>query len=286
MRFVPENPWHAPLPNFVIIFFLISMQLGCGGNLAAPSGTTPSALAAAQTPGPAGQGGPIPSPNPPPGATVFSQIEEMSGWLTCGSCGNSGGSGPTATYSMTRGISPPSEDGSSAEFAISGSSPYVNAYWYIEHPPVTAQINALTYQLDIYVPAGFESAPQAIEFECQQRLDGWVYNFAWQANYAGGTWRLFDYVNQRWDDSGIALQKFSPDSWHHLVAEYHTDVAQKLYIHDALTVDGVRYPVNKTHSAKNTGNMTDEFTNAFQLDTNSTPQAYHVFVDQMKVTVQ
>jgi hypothetical protein len=210
----------------------------------------------------------------------------MSGWLTCGNCGNTGATGPTATYAMTRGISSPGEDGSSAEFAISGSSPYVNAYWYIEHPPITTQINALTYQLDIYIPAGFESAPQAIEFECQQRLNGWVYNFAWQANYAGGTWRLFDYVNQQWNDSGIPLQKFSPDTWHHIVAEYHTNIAQKVYVHDALTVDGVRYPVNKIHNAKNTGNMTDEFTNAFQLDTNNLPQAYHVFVDRMKVTAQ
>jgi hypothetical protein len=210
----------------------------------------------------------------------------MTGWLTCGNCGNSGAAGPTATYAMTRGMSSPSEDGSSAQFSISGTSSYVNGYWYIRHQPVTTEIKALTYQLDIYVPTGSESAPQAIEFECQQRLNGWVYNFAWQANYAGGTWRLFDYVNKRWEDSGIPLVKFSPDTWHHIVAEYHTNAAQNIYAHDALSVDGVRYVVNRIHSAANSGNMSDEFTNAFQLDTNRVPQPYKVFVDKMRVTVQ
>jgi len=88
----------------------------------------------------------------------------------------------------------PSESGRSTDFAISASVPFTNAYWYRQEPVITSQINSLTYQFDLFIPAGMETAPQAIEFECQQTLNGWVYNFAWQAQYHGGiVWLTFDY---------------------------------------------------------------------------------------------
>lgn len=216
----------------------------------------------------------------------FQRIEEMTGWLTCGACGNTGATGALANYSMTRGITTPSEDGSSSQFSISGRNPYVNGYWHIPHPPITSQINALAYSFDIFIPAGNENAPQAIEFECQQILNGWIYNFAWQANYSGGTWRIFNYGTSAWEDTGIPLTKFTPNTWHHIVAVYHNDVQKHLVFHDGLFVDGVPHVVNRVHSAKYTGNFTPQFTNAFQLDTDSRPTAYSVYVDNMRVTVQ
>jgi hypothetical protein len=41
-------------------------------------------------------------------------------------------------------------------------------------------------------------------------------------------------------------------------------------LHDALTVDGVRMPVNITHNAFFSGATNNQFTNAVQLDSNST----------------
>jgi hypothetical protein len=211
-------------------------------------------------------------------------VQQWTGWLTCGACGNSGGTGPQATYSMIRGISFPTLSGSSAEFTIGGTAPYANAYWYYEHPPMNTALKSLRYEFDLYVPAGAEDAPQAIEFECQQRLDGYVYNFAWQAEYAGNQWRVFNYTNQQWENSGIPLQRFSPGTWHHIVAEYHNDATTQTTYHDALSIDGVRYPLNITHPATSTS-AGNEFTNAFQLDLNSAPTAFQVFVDNMRITI-
>src|SRR2546423_15173374 len=94
-----------------IIFVLVS----CGGKSTSPS-TTISALPA-----------PSPAPSPTPGttgsSTVIDRIEE-SPWLTCGSCGNNGGVGPTAAYSDTLGIAPPREDGSSTQFSIAPTVPF------------------------------------------------------------------------------------------------------------------------------------------------------------------
>ena len=126
--------------------------------------------------------------------------------------------------------------------------------------------------------------PQAIEFECQQILNGYVYNFSWQALYPGNTWRIFDYGLKQWQATGIPLTRFTPGTWHHIFVEYHNDTVAHTVIHDAITVDGVRTPVNITHNAFFSGAANNQFTNAFQLDSNSAATPYSVYVDQMKIT--
>lgn len=250
----------------------------CGG------GSTASTTAGA-APAPTPQPTPPATPTPPPAtsSTVIDRVEE-SPWLTCGNCGNNGATGATAGYSDTLGIATPSEDGSSTQFSIAATVPYTNGYFYQQHTPVTTQITALTYEFDIYIPAGMENLPQAIEFECQQVLNGWVYNFSWQALYPGNQWRIFDYGLKQWDATGIAFTRFTPGTWHHIAADYHNDTAAHTVIHDALTIDGVRIPVNITHNAFFSGAVNNQFTNAVQLDSNSTAAPYSIFVDGMKIT--
>jgi hypothetical protein len=184
---------------------------------------------------------------------------------------------------MTRGNTSPSEDGSSAEFSISGGA-YTNGYWYIgQHPAPSGGLQYLAYQFDIYIPSGYQNAPQAIEFECQQGLNGWTYNFAWQAEYTANVWRVFNYALRKWEATSIALTRFTPGTWHHILAEYHTDPVKHLVYHDALTVDGVRHQVNLVHSAKSSG-QSSYLNNAFQLDLNGSGTPYHVYVDKMSVS--
>jgi hypothetical protein len=219
---------------------------------------------------------------------VIDRVEE-SPWLTCGNCGNNGATGATAAYSNTLGIASPSEDGSSTQFNIAASVPFTNGYFYQHHTPVTTQINALTYEFDLYIPLGSENLPQAFEFECQQVLNGWVYNFGWQALYfgsPGNTWRIFDYGLKRWDATGISFSRFTPGTWHHILAEYHNDTVAHTVLHDALTVDGTRLLVNITHNAFFSGAVNNQFTNAVQLDSNSSAAPYSVYVDKMKITYQ
>jgi len=218
----------------------------------------------------------------PKGVTVLSRIEESSGWKTCGNCGNTGASGATASYSMNRGITSPNTDGSSTMFQISGK-PYTNGYWYIGHTPSPATpLKYLRYEFDLYVPSASANVPQAIEFECQQQVSGHVYNFAWQANYAGKIWRVFDYVAKRWDPTALRFDGFQPNTWHHIIAEYHT--TGTTVVHDALTIDGARHVVNLRHASKGTSSTGHYLTNAFQLDLNKYGTAYRVYVDGMKVS--
>jgi hypothetical protein len=217
------------------------------------------------------------------GLTVFDRIEEQSEWQTCGNCGNTGASGATASYTMTRGISSPSKDGSSSQFWIGGPYAFKNAYWYIGHSnSPSTPVNYLKYEFDIYVPGQSVSAPQAIEFECQQKANGYVYNFAWQADYARGQWRIFNYVTRAWEPTNVPLKKFSGDTWHHVIAEYHAQGSN--VVHDALTIDGVRSTVGISHGAKYVGGTGHYLTNAFQLDLNGSATDYKVYVDGMKVS--
>ena len=262
-----------------VMLALTFALVSCGGNSAS---TKASAL---PTPTPVASPSPTPTPGTTPSATVIDRIEEAA-WLTCGNCGNDGATGPTAAYSNTLGIAAPSEDGSSTQFSIAASVPFTNGYFYQKHAPVPTQIGALTYEFDLYIPTGSENLPQAIEFECQQILNGWVYNFSWQALYPGNQWRIFDYSLKQWDSTGIAFTRFTPGSWHHIMAEYHNDTVAHTVLHDALTVDGVRIPVNITHNAFFSGATNNQFTNAFQLDSNSAAAPYSVYVDKMKITYQ
>lgn len=219
-------------------------------------------------------------------SVTYTRVEEMTGWFTCGNCGNSGSDGATADYVMTRGITSPTLDGSSSKYSISGGGAYSNGYWYINHTAPTRGVTYLAYDFYLYVPSGYQNAPQAIEFECQQRVGGWVYNFAWQANYAANSWRIFNYGTRTWTSVGLALQRFSAGTWHHIAAEFHTNTSTHTVYHDALTIDGVRHAVNHAMAAKYTGNWSNRFTNAFQLDMNSDPTAYHVYVDNMQLRMQ
>ena len=218
--------------------------------------------------------------------TNFSDLQESSNWLTCGNCGNSGGTGTQASYTMTRGITSPTVDGTStsAEFWVGGSTAYVNAYWYLKNTAPSAPVSKLVYDFWLYVPAQYVNAPQAIEFECQQTVNEYTYNFAWQADYPTHTWRTFDYVNRVWVATNLAFPGFTGDTWHHIVAEYHANGTTT--VHDALTVDGVRMPVGVVHNAKPVTQTWNSFTNAFQLDLNKYATNYKVYVDKMQVTYQ
>lgn len=267
--------FHTAVLMLVFCFVLAS----CGGNTA--SSTASAAPTPVPSPTPTGTP-PAPTPTPSANSTVIDHVEEKP-WLTCGNCGNDGAAGPTAAYSDTLGIGTPSEDGSSTQFSIAATVPFTNGYFYQTHTPIATQITALTYEFDLFIPAGSENMPQAIEFECQQVLNGWVYNFSWQALYPGNQWRIFDYGLKQWQSTGLTLSRFTPNTWHHIVAEYHNDTTNHLVLHDALTVDGVRVPVNITHNAFFSGAVNNQFTNAVQLDSNNVAAPYSVYVDGMKI---
>src|SRR5205814_7958575 len=87
-----------------VAFTILTLTLtlvSCGGN----SASTSASVVPTPTPGPSPAPSPSPSPTPTvtTSATVIDRIEEAP-WLTCGACGNTGGTGAIAAYSDTLGI--------------------------------------------------------------------------------------------------------------------------------------------------------------------------------------
>src|SRR5690349_2657666 len=140
---------------------------GTGTTTAAGSGgsgsTTPTPTPT-PAPGPPNGNAPL----PPAGAIVMSNIQNQAGWQTCGGCGNDGGGGTAPAYGFSQGFSTPSLSGSSTDFWIHGGPAYTGGYYFIEQPPVPNPVGYLRYEFDLYVPSQYASAPQALEFECQQ----------------------------------------------------------------------------------------------------------------------
>ena len=227
-----------------------------------------------------GTGGSVPAP--PGNAIVYNNIQNQNGWQGCGGCGNQGGSGAGPSYGISQGISNPSLSGSAADFYVNGGPAYTGAYNFIEQPTVPNPVSYLKYEFDLYIPSQFASTPQALEWECQQNANGYTYNYAFQADYGSGHWRVFNYTNKSWEDTGIQLSGLTPGTWHHVISMYHASGTQT--VHDSITVDGVTHPVNITHQALYTGNGL-EFTSAFQEDLNVDGSGYQVYVDNMKVTL-
>ena len=213
---------------------------------------------------------------------MLSNIQKQAGWQTCGGCGNDGGGGTAPAYGFTQTISSPSLSGSSTDFWIHGGPAYTGGYYFIEQPPVPNPVSYLRYEFDLYLPSQYASAPQALEFECQQNANGYTYNYAWQADYSTKTWRVFNYTTKHWEGTPIAFQPFAPDTWHHIIAVYHAQGTQ--IFHDSITVDGVTYNANVVHDALFTGNG-PELTNAFQVDLDGSSTPYDVYVDNMKLSL-
>jgi len=166
---------------------------GCGISNAQRSSTstTTNQLSGSDTSGSSSSGNTTPAPTPtsngsapapPVGATIISNIQNQKGWQTCGGCGNDGGTGQGPVYDITQGVLSPALSGSSADFWITGGPAYSGGYYFIEQPTVPNPLSYLRYEFDLYIPAQYASAPQALEFECQQNANGYTYNYAWQAD--------------------------------------------------------------------------------------------------------
>lgn len=263
--------WSFRAGLYTCAFLTIFLLTSCGGHVSPvqTTQTTPTGAAPTVTPS---------------GAVVIDNVQDTPNWLTCGACGNDGATGAIAGNSFVTGIASPSEDGRATQFSIAATVPFTNTYWYQVQPAVHSQLGFLMYEFDLYISPGSENAPQAIEFECQQTLGGYIYNFGWQAIYTLNDWRIFNYGAKRWESANIPFSSFAPGTWHHIVAEYHNNAANHSVFHDALTVDGVRYAVNIRHDAFFSGAPNDKFTNAVQLDSDLHPDAYSVYVDKMKIT--
>jgi hypothetical protein len=219
------------------------------------------------------------SVNPVPSTAITkSEIQNMTGWQNCTVCAGSGGNGPVAVYSMTQFQKSPSLSGSSAKFSISGSTPYADALWWKQLGGDNGVTN-FRYDLDFYLTT--PQAAQALEFDVNQTNGVMKFIFGTQCNLKGGNvWDVWDTAGGAWRSTGVACPVPAAFTWHHLTWELVRNSTQTTFV--ALTLDGVRHYINMTFNAKpQTGT---EVNVAFQMDLDSTAQAYSAWLDNVTLS--
>jgi len=210
---------------------------------------------------------------------TFSHIQNMTKWESCDVCSGAGGNGSTAVYWQAQFQTTPSMSGSATEFHYGGSDPYSSALWWepLGSYPSYSHFN---YELDFYL--NDSTAPQALEFDVNQALNGYKYIFGTECNLRGtykGYWRVYD-ATEHWQNTGVPCTGITGKKWHHLKWEFaRTSGGHTHFI--AVTVDGTRRSVNRYYTRRASG--VKELNVAFQTDGNKYGTPYSVWVDNVKL---
>ncbi len=216
----------------------------------------------------------------PPTATVFSLIEDMTNWKSCDACAGAAGQGPATPHWMAQFQTTPSLDGSSAEFFVGGTNPYGAALWWRQLGPIDT-VTHFVYDMNFYL--NDVTAPQALEFDVNQSLNGKKFIFGTECDFHGArTWRIWD-ATLHWQDTGISCTAIQTAKvWHSLRWEFERTSGGKTHF-IAVTVDGVRHVVDRFYNPK--ASSVRELNVAFQMDGTKLMTDYHVWVDKIKLSV-
>jgi hypothetical protein len=216
----------------------------------------------------------------PANAIVFSKVEEMTNWQSCDVCAGAGGNGPATPHWMAQFQTTPSLDGASAEFFVGGSTPYAAALWWKQLGPIDSATH-FVYDMNFYFTNS--AAPQALEFDVNQSVNGKKYIFGTECDFHGNqTWRVWD-SSLHWQDTGVScVAAHTSKVWHSLRWEFErTSGGHTHFI--AVTVDGVRKIVDRFYNPQ--ASSVRELNLAFQMDGNSTMTDYNVWLDKVKLSV-
>jgi hypothetical protein len=210
----------------------------------------------------------------PSTAKTYSNVDQMTGWSSCGACAGIGGSGSVVAYSMKQNQSSPSMDGRSAVFYLGSGKAYSDALWWKQLGPNPAVSHLVYDTYFYYTDAG---APQSLEFDVNQALNGYKYIFGTQCSLRGShTWDVWDNVNKTWRSTGIACSSLPTYKWNHLVWELERTGGKLHFI--SVTLNGVKHYVNRYYSPR--ASSTKELNVAFQMDGNYKQTAYKVWLDK------
>jgi hypothetical protein len=168
----------------------------------------------------------------------------MGGWQWCTAklhghpCASGLGN---AKSTMTPDQQTPSLSGSSSALWIGGPTKYSNALWW-ENLPSDSTSTHFTYDLYFYLEDA--TAPEALEFDVNQTINGTRWVFGTECSYRNtGDWQIWDSAAGRWFNTDVPCPQVSSNQWHHLVWQFERVKGQAHFI--SVTVDDTTSTVDK-----------------------------------------
>lgn len=227
-------------------------------------------------------------PTPLAGNVVFANLDDATGWGSCGDVGCAGGGANATSWPLTQNVALPSHDGASAHIQITGPA-YADALWWKKVGAFNDKENFL-WEWWFYLPASSTNA-QALEYDAFQfaPVNGTMteFMFGTQCNYAVGVWDGWNQQTGSWVHTSFSCPKFSTGVWHHaiLFAQRVGDNRDQVR-YGNLTIDGVTTQWNLTEpTAPTPAGWTANTGVQFQLDENSTGTSLQEWVDSVKLTI-
>ena len=218
----------------------------------------------------------------PANAKTVAGVQTLPDWTWCTAklngkpCASGLGN---ATSTMTQEQDDPSLSGKSAHFTLGGKTQYSNALWWKQFGKDT-QATHFVYDLDFYMKD--PSAPEALEFDINQSMNGLRWTWGTECSYRDtGHWDIWNSEAGKWETTSVPCPEVSANAWHHLTWTVERVNGQTHYISVAL--DGKVYNVDTYYNPQQHFNGAG-VTVAFQLDGDYRQDPYSVWLDNVSLS--
>lgn len=205
---------------------------------------------------------------------VFEDLETTPWLIAGGTVANTGAAGNSADSVQTQpGVT-------SASFKLIPAGSYADKYWYKQlgpHPTLTRFEQHASF---LFPAASDANVSQAVETDLQQCINGVVYNFGTQCDFAEGSFRIWNRSAGAWV-SIIPLTRPASGTWMNIVLNCHRDGSAVFY--DSISINGTTVSFAPVSFPAPTLGLLDMLNYGFQLDGNKAGTAYTVSVDRMKL---
>ncbi|MGA9393557.1 MAG: hypothetical protein WBV69_24210 [Candidatus Sulfotelmatobacter sp.] len=234
------------------------------------------------------------------GGNSFSNLQHSGGWSGYGQgppnfvdCSPSPCDG--VSYWMGQGINSPSLSGVASEFAIGGSTPYMDALWNnhligdlssqgMPDPNHTIVPNLHNFTYDVYFWGSNLGLAQALEFDINQFFNNMGFIWGHECRIAGGNeWDVWDNQSAHWIPTGIPCHP-NNNAWNHLTIKVQRTSNNQL-TYQSITLNGVTSNLNWTYNPGSAPGWYGVTVN-YQMDGNYKQNAYDVYLDKLTFTYQ
>jgi hypothetical protein len=283
-----KTPHLCAFATALTIAIILVTLAGCGGSVKQASNSpTPTAAPAPGTPSGSGSGGGsgTSGSGENPGTSVFTytDIDDMSGWTSCGKVMNGhecAGGQASAPTSLTQHISNPSLAGSSAHFWLGGSHQYSNVMWWRDLNLNTPQATKYRYEFNVYMT--HPDLPEALEFDVNQGAKGIRWIFGTECSFRDThRWDVWD-ADAHWVPTSVPCNTFKPNTWNHVVWNFERVDDHVHYV--SVEVNGTSYKVDMMMKGDKSWPWAGSLNVAFQMDGNINQDNFDVWIDKVSLT--